>query len=410
MLRVICERCGAIFTPTAMMDDILLGCIQCGKCTGGCPVSRRSALNIRKLIYRSLVKIKERSKDLGIWECTTCSTCKIRCPKGVDIVDYIIDMRSDEIERGKVQPTVRDTLESVFKFGNPWGRIREKRTEWIEGNGVRILKPGERVEYLYFVGCTPSYDTRTQKIARSMVRTLKTISCDFAILGTAETCCGNEVKRMGEVGLFEMLYEDNTKLFDQYTFDRLFTLSPHCFNTFVSEYPSIDFPVEHYTTFLKRLLEEERVSFTHELPQKAVFHDPCFLGKQNGIYDEPRSILTQIPGLELVEFERSRERSLCCEGGGGRMWVESESEKERLAVTRVKDAHNLGVSTIVTACPFCLLTLEDAVKTTNLEEKIQVRDIIELVDEAVHGAAKKDESGAGRKAEQGGNGETNGGV
>ena len=367
------------------MDDILLGCIQCGKCTGGCPVSRRSALNIRKLIYRSLVKIKEKTTDLGIWECTTCSTCKIRCPKGVNIIDYIIDMRSDEIERGKVQPTVRDTLESVFKFGNPWGRIREKRIEWIEGNGVRILKPGERTENLYFVGCTPSYDTRTQEIARSMARVLKTASCDFAILGIQETCCGNEVKRMGEVGLFEMLYEDNTKLFNEYCFERLFTLSPHCFNTFVNEYPKFNFSVEHYTTFVKRMIDDGKLGFSHEIGKKVVFHDPCFLGKQNDIYDEPRSILAHIPGLELIEFERSKERSLCCEGGGGRMWVESESEEERLAVTRVKDAHALSVDIIATACPFCLLTLEDALKTSNLEEKIKVMDIIEIVDEAMHG-------------------------
>jgi Fe-S oxidoreductase len=366
------------------MDDILLGCIQCGKCTGGCPVSRRSSLNIRKLIYRSLVKVKDKTKDLGIWECTTCSTCKVRCPKGVDIVEYIVDMRSDEIERGKVQPTVRDTLESVFKFGNPWGRIREKRTEWIEGNGVRILKPGEKAETLFFVGCTPSYDTRTQEIARAMSRILKSASCDFAILGNSESCCGNEIKRMGEAGLFEMLYEDNTKLFAQYQFERFFTLSPHCFNTFVNEYPQLDFPVEHYTAFMKDLIESGKIFFTREIREKVIFHDPCFLGKQNEIYDEPRFILEHIPGLELLEFERSRERSLCCEGGGGRMWVESESDQERLAVTRVKRAHALGAGVIATSCPFCLLTLEDAVKTSNLEEKVRVMDIIEIVDLAMH--------------------------
>jgi Fe-S oxidoreductase len=370
------------------MDEILLGCIQCGKCTGGCPVSRRSALNIRKLIYHNLVKIKEKTRDLAIWECTTCGTCKIRCPKGVNIVDYIIDMRSDEIERGRIEPTVRDTLESVFKYGNPWGRIREKRTEWIEGNGVRILKPGEKIQNLYFVGCTPSYDTRAQGIARAMTRILRTASCDFAILGTPETCCGNEVRRMGEVGLFEMLYEENAKLFQQYSFENLFTLSPHCYNTFVNEYPKLDFPVEHYTVFMKRLIDKGKIILPHTFAKKVVFHDPCFLGKQNSIYDEPRAILEHVPGLELLEFERSKERSLCCEGGGGRMWVESASDKERLAVTRVKDAHELGVDVIATACPFCLLTLEDAVKTSNLEEKLHVMDIAEIVDEAMHGEGK----------------------
>ncbi|TES92604.1 MAG: (Fe-S)-binding protein [Candidatus Cloacimonadota bacterium] len=365
------------------MNDILFGCIQCGRCTGGCPVSVRSALNIRKLIYRSLIKIKNKSKDLGIWECTTCSTCSIRCPKGVDVVDYIIDLRSDEIERGKVQPQVRDTLESVFKFGNPWGRIREKRADWLEGNGVRILQPGDKTRFLYFVGCTPCYDTRTQEIARAMVRVLKTASCDFAILGIQETCCGNEVKRMGEVGLFEMLVEENTKLFKKFDIGTFFTTSPHCFNTFKNEYIDLDFVIEHYTTLINRFIKEGRIEPRGKFEKRVVFHDPCFLGKQNDIYEEPRELLRSVPGIELFEFERSRERSLCCEGGGGRMWVETESDEERLAVTRVKDAAVLEVDVIATACPFCLLTLEDAVKTSNLEDSIKVMDIVEILDEAL---------------------------
>ena len=365
------------------MNDILLGCIQCGKCTGGCPVSVRSSLNIRKLIYRSLIKIKDKNKDLGIWECTTCSTCSIRCPKGVNVVDYIIDLRSDEIERGKVQPQVRDTLESVFKFGNPWGRVREKRADWIEENGVKIIQPGEKTEFLYFVGCTPCYDTRTQEVARAMVRVLKTASCDFSILGTRETCCGNEIKRMGEVGLFEMLIEDNSKLFKEISIKTLFTTSPHCYNTFKNEYPGLDFAIEHYTTLINRFIKEGRINPEGKFERKVVFHDPCFLGKQNDVFEEPREILRAIPGIELVEFERSREKSLCCEGGGGRMWVESESEEERLAVTRVKDAADLKVDVIATACPFCLLTLEDAIKTSNLEDKIKIMDIIEILDYSI---------------------------
>jgi len=365
------------------MNDILLGCIQCGKCTGGCPVSARSALNIRKLIYHSLVKIKNNVNQLGIWECTTCSTCSIRCPKGVDVVDYIIGLRSYEIERGKVQPQLRDALESVFKFGNPWGRIREKRTDWIKDNGVRILNAGDKVDFLYYVGCTPSYETRTQEVARAMVRVLKLASADFAILGNQETCCGNEIKRMGELGLFEMLQEDNTNLFKQFEIGTVFTTSPHCYNTFKNEYVDMNFNIEHYTMVINRFIKEGSLRPVGSFEKKVVFHDPCFLGKQNNIYEQPREILKSIPGIELVEFERNRERSLCCEGGGGRMWVESESAEERLAVTRVKDAARLGVDVIATACPFCLLTLEDAVKTADLEDNIKVMDIIEILDEVV---------------------------
>jgi Fe-S oxidoreductase len=190
---------------------------------------------------------------------------------------------------------------------------------------------------------------------------------------------------MGEVGLFEMLYEENTKLFSEYRIKTLFTSSPHCFNTFVNEYPPFAFNVEHYTTVITSLFDDKKIEVKKPFEKKIVFHDPCFLGKQNDIYDAPREILKKIPGISLLEFERSRERSLCCEGGGGRMWVESESEKERLAVIRVKEACDLGVEIIATACPFCLLTLEDAVKTSNLEEKITVMDVIEILDLTMHG-------------------------
>ncbi|OQX55161.1 MAG: hypothetical protein B5M53_04645 [Candidatus Cloacimonas sp. 4484_209] len=276
-------------------------------------------------------------------------------------------------------------LESVFKFGNPWGRIREKRTDWLVDKDVKILKQGDKVDFLYYVGCTPSYETRVQDVARSMIRILKISGSDFGILGNIETCCGNEIKRTGELGLFEMLVEDNTKIFAQYQIGTLFTTSPHCYNTFKNEYPQMNFSIEHYTTIINRFIKSNLIKPTNVFAKKVVFHDPCFLGKQNNIYEPPREILSSIPGLELVEFERSRERSLCCEGGGGRMWVESESSEERLAVKRVKSAEKLGVDIIATACPFCLLTLEDAVKTANLEDKIEVLDVIEILDKAVMG-------------------------
>lgn len=374
------------------MEDTLQRCIQCGRCAGGCPVSLRSVLNIRKLIYKSIVKIKDKNKDLGIWECTTCSTCSIRCPKGVNVVDYIIDLRSYQIERGKVNPQVRDALESVFKYGNPWGRVREKRADWIEeGSNVKILEPGEKIEFLYYVGCTPCYDTRTQEIARSMVKVLHSVSCDFGILGTRESCCGNEIKRMGELGLFEMLYEDNSKLFSEFEIGTLFTSSPHCYNTFKNEYPQMDFEIKHYTQLINSFMEKGMIKLQGKFKKKVVYHDPCFLGKQNDIYEEPREILKRIQGIELLEFDRCRERNLCCEGGGGRMWVESESEEERLAVTRVKSAAELGVDIIATACPFCLLTLEDAVKTAGFEGKIEIMDIIEIMAEVMEGGSRKNE-------------------
>ena len=365
----------------------LLGCIQCGRCTGGCPLSLRSPLNVRRIIYEFLIRDKLDIKEMPeIWDCTTCTTCTLRCPKGLDPALILIGMRRVLTEEGRVKPTVRDALESTFKFGNPWGRGKAKRSDWAQDLGVKDLTKGAKAEILYFVGCTPAYDDRVQAVARAMVKVFEKAGVDFGILGNEEICCGSEMRRLGEEGLFEFLVEDNLELFQRYGIKRMVTTSPHCYNTFKNEYEGLDFEVQHYTQFLADLIERGELTFSGEVPpiKKVVtYQDPCFLGKQNGVYDEPRAILQSIPGLQFVEFDRSRERSLCCEGGGGRMWVEASSEGERLAETRIKDALDLGAEVIATACPFCLLTLEDAVKTTGLEDSIEVLDIAELVAQAV---------------------------
>ena len=361
-------------------DLELYSCIQCGKCTGGCPVSIRSPLNPRRIIYEALMGERfnpvERTE---IWECTTCATCAERCPKKVKPYEVVLALRSDVVESGRVKPAVRDALESTFMHGNPWGRGREKRTEWIGDLKVPILKEGEKTDLLYFVCCTTAYDPRVQELGRSMVTLLQNAGVDFAIFGNAENCCANEMNEIGEKGLFEMSQENNMELFAKYKFSCMMTTSPHCFHAFKNEYPEKDFELLHYTQFFSRYIDEGKIEFKSELPKKITYHDPCFLGKQNKIFDEPRNIIQSIPGVEYLEMDRSRERSLCCEGGGGRMWMESESTEERLAEVRVKDAVAMGAEILATACPFCLLTLEDAVKTTGNEGKIEVRDIVELL-------------------------------
>jgi len=343
-------------------------------------VALKSSLNIRSIIYNAIIG-EELDFAPEFWDCTTCSTCTSRCPKGVQPVDVIVGLRSTQIESGRVQPTIRDTLESVFKYGNPWGRIREKRSDWAKELDIQNI--GEGADALWFVGCTPAYDNRVQQIAKSLVRIFNKAGVDFGTLGNEETCCGNEVRRMGEEGLFENLVEDNLKIFRKYQFKQLITTSPHCYNTFKNEYEGLDWDLHHYTQFLSALIEEKRLDFSKELNKTVTYHDPCFLGKQNKVYDEPRSILKAIPGIKFVEFDRSRERSLCCEGGGGRMWVEASKEGERLSEIRIRDAVELGAEILATACPFCLLTLEDAVKTTGNEGKIEVKDIAELVAEVI---------------------------
>ncbi len=288
------------------------------------------------------------------------------------------------VEGGRLQPTLRDALESTFKHGNPWGGMREKRFDWADGLNLRNASEEARAEWLYYVGCTPSYDPRVQKVALALVTVFQKAEIDFCVLGNEETCCGNEIKRMGELGLFELLEEDQHKIFENYAPLKVVTTSPHCYNVFKNEM-DLGFDVYHYTQVIAQLLLEGKLSFPTPVEKKVTFHDPCFLGKQNGLYEEPRIIINSIPGLKFTEFDRTRDRSLCCEGGGGRMWVESQSGGEKLAEVRVKDAKELGVDIILTSCPFCLLTLEDAVKTAGLEESLQIMDIVELALQSLQG-------------------------
>ncbi len=359
----------------------LFACIQCGKCTGGCPVSLKTALNIRDLIYQVLVTGNGFEVD-GIevlWDCTTCSTCTVRCPKEVDPMEVVIGLRSAVVEGGRIPNTVKVALQSVFTQGNPLTFPREDRAAWVGDLPVRFLADEPGAEYLYFVGCTPSYDPRVQKVTQALVRTFNQAGVEFGILGQEESCCGSEVRRLGEAGLFEMLVEENMELWQGYGVKKIVTTSPHCYNTLKKDYPSDGLELMHYTQLVARLLEEGRLTFKGELNKTVTFHDPCYLGKHNQIFDAPRAILQHIPGLKLVEMDRSREKSLCCEGGGGRMWLEGTNIEVRLAHQRVEEAVDTGAEILATACPFCVLTLDDAAKMRGLEERLQVVDIMDLV-------------------------------
>jgi len=279
------------------------------------------------------------------------------------------------VEGGQVAPTIRDALESTFKNGNPWARIRSKRTEWAEGLNVPRVSQG--MEILYYVGCTSAYDPRVQNVAKSTAKCFEKAGLNYGILGDEEGCCGSEIYGMGEKGLFEFLVEENMKAFNKYGLKQVVTGCPHGFHAFKNRYNQTSIEVKHHTQVLAKLAEEKKLTFTKEVNKKVIYHDPCFLGKQNGVYDEPRKAIERVPGVKLLEFDRSRARSLCCEGGGGRMWVDIPGP--RLAEVRVKDAVEAGADILAVACPFCLLTIEDAVKTTGSEGKIQVLDVAELL-------------------------------
>jgi len=359
-------------------------CMQCGECTGSCPVFSKSKLNPRRLMLETAylvnpltmspkLDIYERSE---VWDCTTCSTCSSRCPRDVKPMDVLIGLRSLLIEEGQVPSTLGEALEGVFKYGNPWGLSRGKRADWAQDLTVKHTSEDEKTALLYFVGCAASYDSRAQEVARALARSLNALKADFSILGNKETCCGNEVYSLGEKGLFEELVDKNLNLFDRYGVDQIITTSPHCFHAFKNRYGK-NLAVQHYTQYLADRIDEGKVKFQGKFEKVVTYQDPCFLGKHNNIYDEPRKILENIPGMKFTELDMSRKRSVCCEGGGGRMWHDIPGE--RLAEARIKEALDVGAEILAVACPFCLLTFDDAVKTTGTEDAIQIMDIMEIL-------------------------------
>lgn len=358
----------------------LLECIQCGTCTGSCPVARKTNLNIRKYMREvaTFGQLTQHSQN-EVWSCTTCSTCGVRCPKELNPYEFLIDIRSLAVEEGTIAPTIRDALESIFKNGNPWGRVRNKRSEWSQG--INIKPMSQETEILLYVGCTSAYDPRVQIVPKSMALLLEHAGVSFGVMGDEESCCGSEVYGMGEKGLFEFLVEENMKSFSKFGVKKVVTTCPHGYHVFKNRYNQTAFETLHHTQFLAQLVSAGKLRLSKTAERRVVYHDPCFLGKQNGIYEEPRKAIECVPGVKLLEFDRNRARSVCCEGGGGRMWIDIPGE--RLAETRVKDAAEIGADTLAVACPYCLLTFEDAVKTTGLEGKLQIMDVAELLSLAV---------------------------
>ena len=372
--------------PKTLAQDFHLNlCIQCGTCTGGCPIKFRSPLNMRRLVRETYLNANfpQILKRPELWACTTCSTCSLRCPAGVKNVEMIMGFRNILTRQGEVPSTIRDALENTFLHGNPWGRFRDRRADWAKDLGIKIIGE-EKTETLFYIGCTPSYDPRAQDISKALAKIFQRADFDFGILGKKETCCGNEIRRMGEQTLFKKLAKDNLALFQKSGIRRIITISPHCYNAFKNDYPESSIEVLHYTQLLSDWLNSGKLRLEKKLEQRVTYQDPCFLGKQNKIFEEPRNILASIPGLDYVEMDRSRERSLCCEGGGGRMWAEGGTTGSRNGEIRINDALSLRANVISTSCPFCLLTLEDAVKISGRADQIAIKDISELVAEAIN--------------------------
>lgn len=356
----------------------VLVCIQCGKCTGGCPESGKTPFNIRMLIRKKQFNY---TIDESIpWYCTACNACTIRCPRDVKPSEVIIELRSSLVENGDIPLAIQKALENTFVQKNPWGKPRSKRAEWTEKLDFNVPHISETEhKRLLFLCCVHAYDPRCMVIPVNVATILNKAGFEFGILGEEEGCCGNEIRRIGELGLFEELMEENKANFKEYGVKEIIALSPHCMNTMKNEYGDMGIKVMHYTEVLSNLIKDGILRPEKTFDKETIYHDPCFLGKQNKIFDEPRDILNRVSNSRLKEFSRSREISLCCEGGGGRMFFEVEAQYKRNSETRVEEAQAKGAEIITTACPFCVMTLEEKA----VEKGLAVKELSEILMEVI---------------------------
>lgn len=364
--------------------DAVKFCYQCGKCDTVCPWNKVTKFSIRKLIREATFGIPEVELE-EVWRCTTCGKCPQECPRDVKQVDDVVAMRRIAAEYGvssTLLKPVRSASASLAAEGNPVVQDRSRRTEWAEGLNIKPFT--EEMEILYFSCCYVCYDQRLKEIGQATVRLLNKAEVDFGTLGTLENCCGESIRKTGNEEIFKSLARENIKTFIENGVKKILVSSPHCYHTFKNEYPEFkaNFEVVHIAQYLHELINEGRLQINKDYEKKVTYHDPCYLGRHNGIYDIPREILKKIPGLELNEMAESREDSLCCGMGGGRIWIDTKMP-ERFSNIRIQDAINLGAEVLVTSCPYCVDALEESRSGLNLESAIEVKDITEILQEVI---------------------------
>ncbi len=322
------------------------------------------------------------------WSCTTCMACVEACPVGIQHVDHIVGNRRNMVlMQGEIPQEAQGTLRSLENRTNPYGDPNH-RIKWSEGLDLKILQPGDAVDYLYWVGCVSAYDQRKQKIAKSLVKLMNKAGLNFGVLGNAEGCTGDPARRLGEENLFQTLAKGNIETLKSVKFHTLVANCPHCFNTIKNEYPEFGNLGEgkqpeiiHHSVLLRRLLKENKLTLK-DSETEFTFHDPCYLGRYNDEYEAPRETLTKIKGLKILEMEKSKEKGLCCGAGGGHFWMDLKIG-ERVNSVRVDQAAETGAKNIATACPFCMQMMEDGVKLTNREDNMEVKDIAEVLADQV---------------------------
>ena len=359
-------------------------CFQCGLCDTVCPWNRVRQFSIRKIIRQATFGLTEIDGE-DIWRCTTCGRCPQQCPRGVKQIEVGVSLRRVASEYEVFPASVRSARTaraSLISEGNPLQIDRKKRADWASGLSVKPFTQG--MEVLYFVGCYLSYDPRMKKVAVATANILKKAGVDFGILGDRENCCGESIRKIGSEDVFTNLAKENIKTFIDKGVKKILVSSPHCYHTFKNEYPEfmVNFEVMHISQFIPELIRDGRLEFTKAVEKKVTYHDPCYLGRHNGIYDEPRAILQGIAGLELVEMADSREDSLCCGGGGGRIWMDTP-KGERFSDLRIEQATGIGAEVLVTACPYCITNFEESRLNLEVEDVLEVKDITEIIQEVL---------------------------
>ena len=392
------------FTWKELLDGY--ACAVCGRCTESCPANVSGKLLSPMHIVENL---KERLLEVGpgvldqhdgqdakplinglipeesLWDCLTCGACEQECPVGVEHLDTIVDMRRNLVmEQGSMPESAMNALVSMEQRGHPWRGTRYSRTDWADGLGVKVLADHPDAEVLFWVGCTGALEQRSQSIARAMVSVLQRAGIDFAILGAEEGCTGDPARRMGNEYLYQTMAGQNIQTLRRYDVRKVVTICPHCFNTIKNEYPHLggSYEVVHYSELVAELIEAGKIRPLVPVESTVAYHDSCYLGRHNGIYDPPRRIAQAIPGVTLVEMERRRERGFCCGAGGGHMWME-ESRGVRVNHLRTDQLLETAADTVGVSCPFCLQMFEEGIESKQAQATTQARDLLEILAESL---------------------------
>jgi Fe-S oxidoreductase len=371
-----------------------LGCMQCGLCAASCPLGEVMEFPPRNLLLQVCAGNLDRVLNSpALWMCVACYACSNRCPRDIELTDRLWPALRDRAMQQGLQPPpeLQETFQNIFKYGNTLGKSPRQRLDWAKDLDVRVLdlsRERRPVEVLWLVGCYPSYYPRNRVVTRAFARILTELGVAWGVLGAKEKAVGECDRMFGEEGLFETLVEQNRKLLDEHEFEKIVVLDPHAFRALQNFYPRFGawYPVQHYASFLAERLEQLKPLLVKPVEATVTYHDNCCTGRRCGYYDPPRSLLEMIPGVKLVEMARNRENALCCGGGGGGMWLDAHIVAQgghRLSDQRVRQAADTGADTLAVSCPYELSRFEDAAKVADLEGRLKVRDIIELLAESM---------------------------